>query len=254
MITTVEAVAPLLAKAARVAVLTGAGVSAESGIPTFRDAMSGMWARFNPSELASPAGFVRQPAMVWNWYAERRASVAKARPNPGHIALVEIERKVRHFTLITQNVDGLHQEAGSDNVIELHGNIRRVKCSQDGQVREEWAEDGEVPPRCPECGGHLRPDVVWFGELLPVRALQEASAASMDCDLFLSVGTSNMVEPAASLPWTAHRHGATVVVVNPTDEGQGRGPGVRFLLGPAGEILPQLVSAAWLKTSEVPTS
>ena len=250
MITTVEAVAELLAQAERVAVLTGAGVSAESGIPTFRDAMTGMWSRFDPAELASPEGFARQPAMVWNWYAERRAHVTKAKPNPAHLALAEIERRVDRFTLITQNVDGLHQAAGSGRVIELHGNIRRVKCSLDGQVKEEWAEDGAVPPRCPDCGGHLRPDVVWFGELLPARAFQEAGAASVDCDLFFSIGTSNLVEPAASLPWTAHRHGATVIVVNPTDDGQRRGPGIQYLLGNSGEILAQLVSAAWRKTSE----
>lgn len=250
MITTVEAVAQLLVRAERVAVLTGAGVSAESGIPTFRDAMTGMWSRFDPFELASPEGFARQPAMVWNWYAERRASVGKAKPNPGHFALAEIERRVRHFTLITQNVDGLHQEAGSRRVIELHGNIRRVKCSRDGGVKDGWTEDGEVPPRCSECGGYLRPDVVWFGELLPARALQEAGSASLDCDLFFSIGTSNLVEPAASLPWTAHRHGAKVVVVNPTDEGQRRGPGIEYLLGNSGEILAQVVNAAWHKTSE----
>jgi NAD-dependent deacetylase len=237
--------AGLLRRARRVAVLTGAGVSAESGIPTFRDALTGLWASYDPEELATPEGFARQPQLVWDWYAERRARVGSATPNAGHLALVEIERRVEHFTLVTQNVDGLHQAAGSRRVIELHGNIRRVRCSAEGTVVAQWDAAGERPPRCPDCGAMLRPDVVWFGELLPPTALQDAWAAARSCDLFLSVGTSNLVEPAASLPWTAHRRGAAVVVVNTSDEGQRRGARIHCLLGPAGGVLPALVDAAW---------
>jgi NAD-dependent deacetylase len=232
----------LLRDATRVAVLTGAGMSAESGIPTFRDALAGLWAHYDPEELATPQAFRRNPALVWDWYAERRAKVAAAKPNPGHYALAELERRVPGFTLMTQNVDGLHQEAGSRNVIELHGNIRRVRCADCGVVVERWEETGERPPRCPACGGLLRPDVVWFGEYLPEGTLEAAWRAAEECDLFLSVGTSNLVEPAASLPWQAHRHGAPVIVVNTTAEGQHSGPGIHHLVGKAGDVLPPLVA------------
>jgi NAD-dependent deacetylase len=229
----------------RVAVLTGAGVSAESGIPTFRDALTGLWAQFDPDELATPSAFQRRPTLVWDWYAERRRRVLEAVPNPGHHALVEMERRVPEFTLVTQNIDGLHAVAGSTRVVELHGNIRRVKCWREGTVFETWEEGETRPPPCPECGAWLRPDVVWFGELLPARALQAVWRAAETCELFFSIGTSNLVEPAASLPWTAHRAGADVVIVNPTDEGQQRGSRIHHLAGQAGQILPALVRAAW---------
>lgn len=231
----------LLRSARRVAVLTGAGISAESGIPTFRDALTGLWARYDPEELATPGAFRRNPELVWDWYAERRAKVKEARPNPGHYALAELERRVEAFRLFTQNVDGLHQEAGSRNVVELHGSIRRVRCADCGRQAEQWDESGDRPPRCGACGGMLRPDVVWFGEYLPPGALEAAWAAAEDCDVFLSVGTSNLVEPAASLPWHAHRHGAQVIVVNTTAEGQRNGPGILHLTGKAGAVLPGLI-------------
>jgi NAD-dependent deacetylase len=237
--------AELLRKARNVAVLTGAGISAESGIPTFRDALTGLWARYDPEELATPQAFARQPGLVWDWYAERRARVLEARPNEGHFALVALERAVSAYALITQNVDGLHVAAGSRKVIELHGNIRRVRCSRDGTLVERWQAVEPPPPVCPDCGALLRPDVVWFGELLPAGALEQARAAAQECDLFLSVGTSNLVEPAASLPWVANRHGATVLVVNTTMEGQRSGSRILPLLGPAGLVLPSLVSSAW---------
>lgn len=238
-----EEAGALLRDATHVAVLTGAGISAESGIPTFREALTGLWASYDPETLATPAGFRRQPRLVWDWYAERRARVKEARPNPGHLALVEIERRVPRFALFTQNVDGLHQAAGSRHVTELHGNIRRVRCDREGLVVETWEDDGVTPPRCPACGGLLRPDVTWFGEQLPEGALEAAWAAAEECDLFLSVGTSNLVEPAASLPWQAHRRGLPVLVVNTTDEGQRRGAGIHHLVGRAGDVLPALVEA-----------
>lgn len=232
----------LLGNARRVAVLTGAGISAESGIPTFRDALTGLWAKYDPEELATPQGFERQPALVWDWYAERRAKLSTCSPNPGHIALAELERRVPDFLLITQNVDGLHAAGGNQRMVELHGNIRRVKCSRCGQVVDTWAGDLRPPP-CPDCGAPLRPDVVWFGEMLPEAEYIRAALAAQSCELFLSVGTSNLVEPAASLPWMAHRHGATVLVINTTMEGQRSGPGIIHLTGRSSEILPMLVNS-----------
>lgn len=208
----------LLDHATAVAVLTGAGISAESGIPTFRDALTGLWAQFRPEELATPEAFEANPKLVWDWYAWRREAVAKALPNAGHRALAAIERQCRDhqvdFTLVTQNVDGLHRAAGSLRVVELHGNIRRVKCFDRGHAAESW-DAGEQVPTCPQCGSLLRPDVVWFGEALPAEALAAAFAAARTCDLFLCVGTSTVVEPAASLPFLALESGARVVEINP---------------------------------------
>jgi NAD-dependent deacetylase len=225
-------------------VLTGAGVSAESGIPTFRDALEGLWKDYDPEELATEAGFRRNPELVWRWYRQRRLRVGEATPNAGHHALVRMESLAAGFSLITQNVDGLHARAGQREVIELHGNLARVKCADCGRIAAEF-EDGDSVPRCHWCGGPLRPDVVWFGELLPRLELARAESAARRCELFLSVGTSNLVEPAASLPWEAASSGATVVVINTTGEGQRRGPNVHLILGKAGEILPRLVRAAW---------
>lgn len=241
-------IAPELAAALRgarhVAVLTGAGISAESGIPTFRDAQTGLWAKYDPRELATPQAFRDNPRLVWEWYAWRAELVGKAEPNVGHLALAEIERRVPTFTLITQNVDSLHHRAGSRNVIELHGRLGRVKCFDEDVVVEQWQETGEVPPRCPRCGGPLRPDVVWFGELLPRAALEAAVEASQLCDLFLSIGTSALVEPAASLPRVAMDAGATVAIVNPEVPTTAQ-PRYYKLGGPAGAVLPALVKAAW---------
>jgi NAD-dependent deacetylase len=234
-------------QAQHVVVLTGAGISAESGVPTFRDAQTGLWARFKPEELASPEAFRRDPRLVWEWYAWRRDLVARVAPNPGHSALVELEKHFPVFTLITQNVDGLHQRAGSGArfpVIELHGNIQRTKCFEDGQIVESWDENGELPPRCPRCGGLLRPDVVWFGELLPSEALDAAFAATGACDLFLSVGTSALVEPAASLPFRALAAKIPVVEINLNPTPLSR-LATFVLSGPAGELLPALVQSLW---------
>lgn len=231
--------------ARRVVVLTGAGISAESGIPTFRDAMTGLWARFRPEELATPEAFTRDPKLVWEWYAWRRASAERAQPNAGHRALVELESRVPEFLLVTQNVDGLHARAGSRHIVELHGNITRTKCFDCDRIADEsqWVGD-VVPPRCVHCNGMLRPDVVWFGEMLPAKALGTAKQASAECDVFLSVGTSTVVEPAASLPFQARRSGALVVEVNPGPTPLTPHAGFS-LCGRAAAVLPQLVAAAF---------
>lgn len=232
-----------LRKAKRIAVLTGAGISAESKIPTFRDAMTGLWASFSPEELATPEAYARNPKMVWDWYAFRREMCAKAIPNPGHVALAELEKRVEHFTLTTQNVDGLHQRAGSVRVFELHGSIARVKCIDTGKLLEGDIPDGdESPPLHPETGGMLRPDVVWFGEALPVQALMESAAAAQAADVFFTIGTSALVYPAAGLPIEAVRAGATVVEINP-DETPFTELATFSLRGKSGEVLPALLKA-----------
>jgi NAD-dependent deacetylase len=230
--------------AKHIAVLTGAGVSAESGIPTFREAQTGLWARYRPEDLATPDAFRRNPRLVWDWYAWRREIGQRVQPNSGHYALAEIARHVACFDLITQNVDGLHQRAGSEDVIELHGNIHRTKCFREEIVIDDWVDTGEVPPRCPRCGDCLRPDVVWFGERLPPDALQAALDAATTCDVFFSIGTSGLVEPAASLAHMAMEHGAKVIEINPAITPLT--PLVSYALhGPSGVVLPELVRAAW---------
>ena len=230
-----------LAAAKRVTVLTGAGVSAESGVPTFRDAQSGLWADFKPEDLATPRAFRRNPRLVWEWYAWRRKLVAGVNPNPAHLALAEMESLFPEFHLVTQNVDGLHQRAGSREVIELHGNITRVKCFDEDTVVSTWNETGDVPPKCTRCGGLLRPDVVWFEEALPEGAMERAGAASARCDVFLSIGTSTVVYPAASLPYEALRGGATVVEINPQPTPLSEQAHHAFPLA-AGAIVPELLA------------
>lgn len=247
MKSTVDIPLPLIdaLRAARyVAVLTGAGISAESGIPTFRGAQTGLWAQYNPLDLATPEAFRRNPRLVWDWYTSRREAAARAEPNPGHLALAEMERRVPRFILITQNVDGLHQRAGSRAVIELHGSLMRFKCFQEDAPVQEWADTGDVPPRCPRCGGLVRPAVVWFGEKLPPQARQAAIEAAQQCDVFFSIGTSGLVEPAASLPYEALLHGATVIEVNP-DSTPLTADATFVLRGPAGQVLPRLVQTVW---------
>jgi NAD-dependent deacetylase len=230
-----------LRSADHIAVLTGAGVSAESGVPTFREAQTGLWAQYNPEELATPQAFERNPKLVWEWYAWRRELVAQAKPNPGHLALAELEQRTPKFTLITQNVDGLHQQAGNQTIIELHGNITRTVCYEQRHRVEQWIESDEVPPRCPHCGGRLRPDVVWFGEMLPPGALEAALEAVALCDLFFSIGTSALVYPAASLPLAALRQETPVVEINP-DSTPLTSQATYALQGAAGVVLPQLVA------------
>ena len=237
-----SALVPALRGTRSVAVLTGSGVSAESGVPTFRDAQTGLWARYEPQELATPEAFERDGRLVWEWYEWRRNLVRRADPNPGHKALAELERRVPSFSLATQNVDGLHRTAGSENVLELHGNIMRSRCSVEGVEAQPRVDDESVPPLCPNCGAFLRPDVVWFGEALPEDVFAAASEAARGCDVFLSVGTSSLVYPAASLPSDAARSGAILVEVNP--DATPLTPHADYALrGRAGEVLPALVEA-----------
>lgn len=198
-----------------VAVLTGAGVSAESGIPTFRGE-GGLWRDFRPEELATPEAFRRDPALVWQWYNWRRELIAGCAPNAAHETLADIEKDLPDFTLITQNVDGFHQAAGSRNVLELHGNVWRVRCTSCGFLTEDHRVPlPDLPPHCPTCDGLLRPDVVWFGESLPRDVLEAAWAAAARCRTMLVIGTSALVQPAASLPTVALRGGAYLVEINP---------------------------------------
>ena len=233
-----------LKSATRIVVLTGAGVSQESGLRTFRDAQTGLWAQYKPEDLASPEAFTRDPKLVWDWYAWRREAVKGVRPNPGHYAIVEMEKRMPEFTLITQNVDGLHRFAGSKNVLELHGNIQRVRCSACGTFTETWGDDSEVVPVCQICGGLLRPDVVWFGEALPRAELESAVQASRACQVFFSIGTSGLVQPAASLAYAARNNGSLLVEDNA--EPTPLTSKVDFAFhGKSGEVLPELVRAVW---------
>jgi NAD-dependent deacetylase len=232
-----------LSAARFVTVLSGAGISAESGVPTFRDAQTGIWARFDPRELATPSAFERHPKLVWDWYASRRKLAFTAQPNAGHYALAAWERCVAQFLLITQNVDGLHRRSGSEKIVELHGNIARVKCSREGNVVSDWDECSDEVPRCANCGALLRPDVVWFEEMLPPGALAQAEAAARRCDVMLVVGTSAEVYPAAALPAAAKRAGATIVEVN-TSTTALSALADYVLRGRAALVLPALLAAA----------
>lgn len=236
--------AGLLRDAERVAVLTGAGVSAESGVPTFRDA-GGLWEGHRVEEVATPSAFARDPVLVWRFYNARRAALRAVRPNPGHHALARLEERLGpgRLTLITQNVDGLHRAAGSRHVLEVHGSLARVRCTGCRRV-EERADDLDDLPRCRDCDAPLRPDVVWFEEMLPEDVWRQAVAAASTCECFLVVGTSAVVYPAAGLIDTARGNGAPVVEVNlkPTAVSHRVDVG---LYGPSGEVLPRLVERAY---------
>jgi NAD-dependent deacetylase len=235
-----------LRAARRLAALTGAGVSAESGIPTFRDAQTGVWARHDPMQLASPEGFAADPALVWNWYADRRRMIAATGPNPAHDALAEMQHRVESFTLITQNVDGLHGRAGSTDVLELHGNIARSVCSRTGRpIDEEWLRrhaDSVPPPSPHAAAGLARPDVVWFGEMLDEATLEAAFEAAAECELMIVAGTAGAVQPAASLPAIAREHGAVIIDINP-EAGEITRLADWHLQGPASQWLPRLSEA-----------
>lgn len=229
-----------LRDARHVCILTGAGVSAESGVPTFRDARDGLWAQYEPQDLATPEAFMADPALIWRWYRWRRELVAEAEPNPGHLAIAQLAELVPRLTLVTQNVDNLHQRAGSENVIEFHGNIFDDRCFADGSL--QTADDTMDIPSCPECGARLRPGVVWFGEAIPERALNESCAAASDCNLFLSVGTSSLVYPAAGLADLARENGATVVEINPSPTAHSASYAFA-LAGQSGSAMPKLVNS-----------
>lgn len=194
-------------------------------------------------DLATPEAFRRDPGLVWRWYQWRRQFIADAVPNPGHRALALMERELDDFTLITQNVDGFHHAAGSRHVLELHGNISRTVCSGDGSVIEN-GNGGETPPPCPRCGAPGRPDVVWFGEALPARVLEQAFEAARQCEVFFSVGTSSVVQPAASMPWIALESGAMVVEINPEPTALSE-HAHHTLPGASGEVLPAIVRGAF---------
>jgi NAD-dependent deacetylase len=213
----------LLREARRIVVFTGSGMSQESGVPTFRDAESGLWAHFDPAELATPDAFRRNPARVFAWYLWRWRASRMAQPHAGYRALVEMEDRFERLTVVTQNVDGLHWRAGSDRVIELHGSLETFRCFDAGhpydaarleELSARGAEEIE-PPRCERCGSPIRPGVVWFGEPLPWDQLEAARAEVEACDALLAVGTSGLVYPAADLAWAAVGRGIPVIEVNP---------------------------------------
>lgn len=241
-----------LRQARHVLVFTGAGVSAESGIPTFREAATGLWERFDPTELASAAAFQRDPALVWGWYEWRRMKILGAQPNAAHRAIATLATLVPRLSLVTQNVDDLHERAGSAVLAHLHGQINRPLCFNCGMpttypagIPDEPEEGRRIePPRCGTCGGPIRPGVVWFGETLPTEDWSRALEATRDADFVITVGTSILVYPAAEIPDMAARWGATVVQVNPAATDLDRTARYNFR-GAAGVILPALVAAAF---------
>lgn len=233
-----DALIAALRDARHVCILTGAGVSAESGVPTFREAQDGLWAQYNPQDLATPEAFVADPVLIWRWYRWRRETVAAVEPNPGHFAIAQLVELVPQLTLITQNVDNLHQRAGSRNVIQYHGNIFEDRCFADGSLRA-GDKQAEVPI-CTDCGSNLRPGVVWFGEAIPEHAMNQSGSAAVDCDVFLSVGTSSLVYPAAGLADLAKQNGAAVAEINPNPTSHAANFDFA-IAGNSGVVLPELV-------------
>jgi len=226
----------------RIVALTGAGISAESGLATFREAQTGLWSKFRPEELATGEAFRRNPKLVWDWYRWRREQALKAKPNPGHLALVEIEKRAPEFLLVTQNVDGLHARAGSKRIVELHGNLHRFRCFENNCASDNFdVENG----RCRSCGGNLRPDIVWFGEMLPADGLESAVAAAEKCDVFFSIGTSSVVYPAADL-WRRAKEGDAIVIEINKDPTPLTPLADHSFLGKASEILPALVEQIYV--------
>ena len=238
---TLTDIAGRLVRARASVCLTGAGVSAESGIPTFRDAATGLWSRFDPEQLASVSGFRNNPDLVWRWYRDRVRTVQDASPNPGHVALARLARSLGGFTTVTQNVDDLHERAGSADVVHLHGRLTAYRCLECGTPAQLGQAErlADQPPECAACAGMIRPGVVWFGELLDGRLWQQACAACQQAQVMLVVGTSGLVWPAAELPLLARRAGAHVVEVNP-EETELTGWVDTRVCGRSGEVLPVL--------------
>ena len=223
-----------------IAVLTGAGVSAESGVPTFRGS-HGLWKQYRAEDLATPQAFARNPKLVWEWYDWRRGLIAEARPNAGHRALADLQDRVPKFTLITQNVDDLHDDAGSRDVLKLHGSIWVLRCTQCGKEKTDRTTPlAEIPPQC-DCGGLLRPGIVWFGETLPHKVWQQAEWAAEHAEIFLVIGTSALVYPAAGLAGIAKSAGAKVIEINIEETALTQRIDA-FLRGPSAELLPQLMA------------
>ncbi len=232
----------ILRKAQRIAVLTGAGISAESGVPTFRD-KDGLWRKFSASELANPEAFRTNPQLVWEWYGWRRREMLKAKPNAGHFALAELDKRASEFLLITQNVDNLHRRAGSQRMVEIHGNIFRNRCTECGHIEPDEScdfDEGGTLPVCGKCGAMARVDVVWFGEQLPEKELTAGFHAAESCDVFISAGTSAVVYPAAGLPEVAKLRGATLIEVNLEPTHLTQIADFSFI-GKSGEIMPILI-------------
>jgi NAD-dependent deacetylase len=224
----------------RVVVITGAGISAESGIPTFRGE-DGLWRKHRVEELATPYAFQTNPKLVWEWYDWRRGIIANAIPSPGHTAIAEMEQIIPHFSLITQNVDGLHRRAGTTKIIEIHGNLWQLRCVREGTLKEDYSVPlPEIPPKC-ECGALLRPHVVWFGESLDNEDVSRSYRLLQDCTLLVVVGTSAVVQPVASFPLMAKRQGAFVVEVN-TNPTPLSSLADESIIGKAGEVLPALLN------------
>lgn len=223
---------------------TGAGISAESGLPTFRSGANAMWKNEDVARYANPRGYRKHSRDAWEWYSMRARTARSVQPNAGHQAIADIERRVPDFLLVTQNVDGLHHRAGSKNIVELHGSLRQCRCFECGN-KFAWPESTS-DPSCAECGGLLRPDVVMFEEMLPAGAMERAAEAAQQCDVLLSVGTSNQVWPAAEIPQVALHAGATVAIVNPDMDGQpDESDRLVHLGGASGEILPRLIARAF---------
>jgi NAD-dependent deacetylase len=237
-----ELIAALRA-AERVVFFTGAGVSAESGLPTFRDAQHGLWAQYRPQDLATPEAFARDPETVWRWYQWRRRVHAGVAPNPAHHAIAAIQQRLPGAAVVTQNVDRLHEAAGSTGVIHLHGTLFRNRCAQCGRSMPEFPFELDTPPLCEACGGFCRPDIVWFGEGLPKPAWEAAVQATLAAEIVISIGTSATVYPAAELPRQAHRNGAVVAQINP--EPTSLDPIAHNLRGTAATVLPMLLAEVW---------
>jgi NAD-dependent deacetylase len=237
-----ESVVTHLRNAKRVVALTGGGVASEAHFPTFIEAHTGEWARYDVSELATPQAFLRNPRLVWEWYAHRRRSAARLGPSATHRALVALEQYYPNFTLITQTIDGLHVQAGSEQVIELNGCLNRSRCYEAGHILHQWEEVGEIPPRCPHCGSFLRPDVVMYGEGLSQIDLRRARQAVEQCDTFLCLGTIGAIEPVSSFPFAARRARARVIAIAPDDSVYTLLADDTITAQPA-TILPELVRA-----------
>lgn len=241
----------VLSRAKRVVAFTGAGISAESGVPTFRG-IDGIWNKMKPEELASMEGFLRNPELVWEWYAHRKKIIASIEPNAGHRALAEMERIFPRVTVVTQNIDNLHRRGGSTRVVELHGNIERNYCMKCGKTftnPEVLAQTGV--PRCNACGGTVRPDVVWFGEMLPDEEWNDAIREATAADLLMAIGTSALVQPAASIPLAAKNAGTFVVEIN-TERTPLTVDADEFIQGTAGNILPAVCTAAGRVRANIP--